>query len=497
MVAKLSQAHKLDAQLIEGFQKVYLWEGFDDPAPTPPFHRTMWSEAANEKLPYCGWAAPRNHAKTSAVTFVFALAAIVFRFRDHILIASDSEGQATTQVKEIKNEILENEQLCADFGIAGLLKDTETEIIIQFTDGYLVRVIAKGSEQRLRGMIWRKKRPNLLLGDDLEFDEIVMNPERLKKFKSWFFKQLVPMCAKNCLVRIVGTILSFDSLLADLMEDDQWTTHLWAAHESFDDFSNILWPEHWPEARLRALRQMMINQGQADSYSQEMLNRPLAQGNAFFEEADMMAIPDEEIRDWELSNAPPRQLVFYASIDLAVSTRQSADLAVIAVATVDAANHLDIVDVRKGRYGAEVFVEELFRVAEEYEIETFLVEAGAIQKSLMPFINQEMGRRGRFLNFHLMTPSKDKQTRAQSIRARMRAHHVRFDKGADWYDYARMEMLQFPRGKHDDFVDTMSQFGQALDTLIVPPTEDELEDEQWAREAANDLQGGRNRVTGY
>lgn len=502
MATRAKQTAKLDAQLIEGFAKVYLWEQFDEPAATPDFHRVMWTEAADESLPQCAWAAPRNHAKTSAITLTFALAAIAFRFRDHVLIISDSEGQATAQVKEIKNEILENDALRRDFGISGLLKDTEQEIIIIFVDGHQVRVIAKGSEQRLRGMKWRNKRPNLMLGDDLEFDEIVMNPERLKKFKAWFFKQLIPACAKNCLVRIVGTILSFDSLLMNLMEESQkedpkWRTHLWSAHESFDDFSNILWPEHWPEQRLRELRQSLINQGQADAYSQEMLNRPLAEGSSFFEEDDMVAIPHPLIRDWELDDDTPRQLVFYASIDLAVSIRQSADLAVITVATLDANNFLDIVDVKKGRMGAEVFVEELFRVAEEYEIELFIVEAGAIQKSLMPFINAEMARRGKFLNFHFMTPSKDKQTRAQSIRARMRAKSVRFDKTAGWYDYARMEMVQFPRGKHDDFVDTMSQFGQALDTLITPPSEEDLEEEMWAIQERTSRNDGRNRVTGY
>lgn len=481
---------KLDAKLIEGFAKVYLWEQFDSPAPTPEFHRTMWREACDETKPQCAWAAPRDHAKSSAVTLTFGLAAIVFRFRDHVLVVSDSETQAVTQVKEIKNEILENDRLRADFGITGLLKDTETEIIIMFNDGYQARVIAKGSEQRLRGMKWRNKRPNLLLGDDLEFDEIVMNPERLKKFKGWFFKQLIPACSKTCLVRIVGTILSFDSLLMSLMGDDQWTTHLWSAHEAFDDFSNILWPEYWPEDRLRAKRQTFINQHQSDGYAQEYLNRPLAEGNTFFSEEDLVDLPDEfDLQD--------RQLVFYASIDLAVSTRQTADLAVINVASLDSDNYLDIIDVRKGRFGAEVFVEELFKVADEYDIELFLVEAGAIEKSLMPYINAEMARRGKFLNFHLMVPSKDKLSRAQSIRARMRAKRVRFDKNADWYDYARMEMMHFPRGKHDDFVDTMSQFGLALDELITPPTDEDLEEERYVREERESLSVGRNRVTGY
>jgi len=487
---------KLDAALIEGFQRHYLLQGFDDSAPVADFHRTMWEEACDETKKRCAWAAPRNHAKSTAITFSFAMAAIEFRFRDHILIASDSETQAVHQLKEIKNEFYENEEMRADFGFRAFVKDTETEIILEFSDGYLVRILARGSEQRLRGLKWRGKRPNLILGDDLEFDEIVANPERLKKFKDWFFKQLLPSGSKDCLVRIVGTILAFNSLLMDLIGDPGWTTHLWAAHESFDDFTNILWPGRWPEKDLRDERQVFINQGKADAYSQEYLNQPIAEGNSFFEREDMLDIPFQHYRDWE-TNPGRRPKNFYASVDFAVSTRTHADRSVISIGTLDSDQNLDIVDVRKGRWNPNELVDQLFKAHEEYAPETWFVESGTILKALGPFLNEEMGRRNCFLSMHLMVPSKDKVTRAKSIQARIKAGRVRFDKSADWYDDIEQEMLQFPRGAHDDFVDTMSQFGLALDQVITPPTEDEIEAEEWRAEESRDSQQGRNPVTGY
>ena len=487
---------KLDVALIEGFQRHYLWEKFDGSVPTAGFHRTMWEEACNEDLRRCAWAAPRNHAKSTAITFTFGMAAICFRIRDHVMIVSDSYDQAVHQLKEIKNEFYENEELKNDFGVRGFLKDTEAEIILEFTDGYQVRVIARGSEQRLRGLKWRGKRPNLVLGDDLEFDEIVTNPERLKKFKDWFFKQLLPAGSKDCLFRIVGTILAFNSLLMDLMKDGMWTTHLWRAHEAFDDFTNILWPERWPEKDLREERQTFINQGKADGYSQEYLNQPIAEGNNFFEKEDLQDIPFQFYRDWE-TNPGKRPLVFYASMDLAVSTRQSADRSVINIATVDADRYLDIIDVRMDRWGPKDLVDQMFEVDEEYEIETWFIESGTILKAIGPYLEEEMARRNRFLNLHLMIPSKDKVTRAKSIQARHKAGRVRYDKSADWYPGVEQELLQFPRGAHDDFVDTMSQYGLALDEIITPPTEDEVEEEEYATEVAMGNQQGRSRVTGY
>ena len=486
----------LDVALIEGFQKHYLMQGFDGASQSAPFHKTMWEEACNEEFKHCAWAAPRHHAKSSAITLTFALAAICFRFRDHVLILSDSEGQAVSQLKEIKNEFHENEELRRDFGFREFVKDTDTEIILEFSDGYQVRVLARGSEQRLRGMKWRGKRPNLVLGDDLEFEEIVSNPERLRKFIDWFYKAVLHVGSKDCLFRIVGTIMAFNSLLMRLMTDKSWTSHLWSAHRAFDDFTDILWPEKWPEKDLRAERQLAINAGKSDAYAQEMLNTPIAEGNSFFDREDMIDIPFAHYRDWE-TNPGKRPVNFYASVDFAVSTRTSADRSVIGVATLDPDQNLDLVHVTKGRFDPKTLVEEMFKVHEEYEPEIWFVESGTILKAIGPYLNEEMARKNCFLSLHLMVPSRDKVTRARSIQARMKAHRVRFDKSADWYEDIEQEMLQFPRGGHDDVVDVMSQFGLALDEIITPPTEDEMEQEEYQAEVAAGDRQGRNPVTGY
>lgn len=497
MAVKRKSQGKLDLDLIKGFQKHYLTDSFDDSVKSASFHETMWTEACDAKLKHCAWAAPRGHAKSTAITFTFAMAAICFRFRDHIMIVSDSETQAVSQLKEIKNEFYENEELCRDFGFRGFLKDTDTEIILEFSDGYQVRLFAKGSEQRLRGLKWKNKRPNLILGDDLEYDEIVNNPDRLKKFIDWFYKSLMPVGSKDCLFRIVGTILSFNSLLMQLMTQTSWRTHLWKAHEAFDDFTNILWPERWPKDDLEAVRQTFIDAGKADGYAQEYLNQPIAEGNSFFDKENMLDIPAQYHRDWE-TEPGKRPVNFYASVDLAVSTKQHADRSVITVGTVDNDQYLDIVHVVKGRFDPKTLVDHIFEVHEEYEPVLWIIESGAIQKALGPFLNEEMAKRNMFLDIHLQVPSKDKITRARSIQARMKARRVRFDKSADWYDDVEQEMLQFPRGAHDDFVDTLSQFGLALDQVVTPPSEEEEEEEDYHREVSMaGSQQGRSKTTGY
>ena len=489
---------KLDVELIEGFQKHYLMDGFDDAASTAPFHREMWADACDPKKDHCAWAAPRGHSKSSSITFTYVLAALVFGVYDYILLASDSEGQASQHLKELKNQFYENEVLREDFGVKNFIVDTGTEFELEFTTGRVVRVIAKGSEQRIRGIKWRGKRPDLIVGDDLEYDEIVMNPERRNKFKDWFLKALLPCGSKNRKVLIVGTILHFDSLLANLMEDDMWHTRLWSAHATFDDFSEILWPDRYDEHYFRRERQRMINQGKADAYSQEYLNRPIADGNTFFQKEDLKAVPEERVFKWEDDeDRVSMGLSTYCSVDLAISQRRTADRSVFRVATMDSDSYLDVMHVKAGRFDAREIVDIFFEIQQRYAPEIFFVEAGAIQKAIGPFLDEEMARRRSFLTLHLIHAGQDKVTRARSIQARLRAGRVRFNKSAPWYEGFENEMLQFPRGVHDDHVDTLSQLGLALEEIIMPASEEELEEEMYNREYRDTRADGRSQVTGY
>ena len=66
----------------------------------------------------------------------------------------------------------------------------------------------------------KNRRPGLIVGDDMENDEIVMNRDRRLKFKRWFYGALLPALSDKGKIRLVGTILHLDSLLENLMPKD-------------------------------------------------------------------------------------------------------------------------------------------------------------------------------------------------------------------------------------------------------------------------------------
>jgi predicted phage terminase large subunit-like protein len=61
------------------------------------------------------------------------------------------------------------------------------------------------------------------------------------------------------------------------------------------------------------------------------------------------------------------------------------------------------------------------------------------------------------------TPEIDKVTRMSAQSAKIEAGHVFLPRRAEWLDDFRAELLQFPYGRYDDQVDSVSQFLNWID----------------------------------
>lgn len=500
----------LTPRLVEGFTQQVLLKNFDNPLPIPEFHKILWKYCCLDD-PRVAIAAPRGHAKSTAVTFAWTLCVVLFRFKQHILIVSDTEPQAIQFLQNIKQELQENEFIRSLFKIRNFIKENEREIIVEMgEDRYQFRIIVRSSMGSVRGFIWRHRRPDLAVCDDLENDELVMNKDRREKFSKWMFGALFPSLSDKGIIRIVGTILHFDSFLESLMpkekdlltitkplwtyskdNDSIWKAIKFRAHPGFDDFSQILWQEKFSEKRLRFIRQDFVNKYYAEGYSQEYLNYPLAELTSYFRREDFLPM---EPKDY-LSKGP-----HYAAIDFAISTDDRANRTAIVVGKVDENHLLHIVDGRAGRWDSKQIIDEMLSIRERYNPEIFVAEKGSIERAIGPFLEDEMLKRNLFINIHKEAPDTDKQRRARSIQGRLRSGAVRFDKESSWYPDLEQEMLRFDRDDKDDYVDAMAWLGFIVNKMIQGPTVKELEEEEYKIELFKDpasLFTGRNQITGY
>lgn len=85
-----------------------------------------------------------------------------------------------------------------------------------------------------------------------------------------------------------------------------------------------------------------------------------------------------------------------------------------------------------------------------------------ITGSIAPFLYKLMQERNVYVPIEELSEARDKQQKAQPIRARMQAKMVRFPEFAPDWEQAYHELLTFPGGLHDDFVDALAKLGQGL-----------------------------------
>jgi rhodanese-related sulfurtransferase len=155
----------LTADIIKGFSQSMLQKNFDAASESPECHYEWWNLFCM-KNPQVAISAPRNHAKSTALTYSYTLACVLFRERSYVLIVSDTVSQASQFLNDIKATLADNEQIRSLFKIKEFVKDTEDDIIVICEDGHMFRIQAKGAEQKLRGLKWNNKRPDLIVCDD-------------------------------------------------------------------------------------------------------------------------------------------------------------------------------------------------------------------------------------------------------------------------------------------------------------------------------------------
>lgn len=481
----------LDALLVENFAGVFLSENYDQPAPTPKFHRECWTLYCSDEK-FVAVAAPRRHAKSTALTHDFILAAVCYRYESHVLLVSSTEEMAMGQLGDIAKELRENDDLRAEFGILKLETDAKGEVVVLCDDGHRFRIIARGVEQRVRGMKWNGRRPGLIIMDDVEEDEQVLNKDRRKKLARWVNRALIPAGRKGAKLRWHGTILHQNSMLARLMKSTVWKTLFYKAHKSFDDFSDILWPENFSEAELREMRQVFIEDGDANGYSQELLNDPRDDETNYIK-SDWF--DEMEPKDYESPG------IFGVAIDFAISTADSANRTSITTGKMDGGNILNYVAQAVDRWDSEEIIDEIFAVCKRWKPDFVWVESGQIWLALWPTIKKAMRKKGQWINFLPRTPIKDKASRGRSFQKRMKGGGCRWDVEAEWYEPMKDEILSFSEhaeAQLDDQFDSAALLSLGFEDAAEVEDEDLMEEEE-IEMRANDPRrfAGRNATTGY
>lgn len=276
------------------------------------FHRELSELVDAQTRVVC--AAPREHAKSTVVTFAKVLHSICYQTAHFIVIVRDSYDVAKLSVDDLRQELEGNERLLEDFGdLIGGRKWTEAEFITSNE----VKVLGRGQGNKVRGLRYRQYRPDLVIVDDIEDDESVDSRTQRDKLERWIRRALLNTIGPDARFFMIGTIMHHDSVLVRFLKDTEvFVTRVWKATL---ENGKPLWPARWPEKRLQQKR---LEIG-ARNFATEFMNDPANEEDQIFspnawryyEDADLAAV----------------QLDVVAAIDPAIGLKQKNDNTAIAV----------------------------------------------------------------------------------------------------------------------------------------------------------------------
>jgi predicted phage terminase large subunit-like protein len=320
-------------------------------------------------------AAPREHAKSTVVSFAKVLHSICYKLAHFIVLFRESDDVAQQNTNDIRQELESNDRINEDFGfLYNKRKWAEGE----FVTSTGIKVVARGRGSSARGLRYKQWRPDLVIVDDIEDDELVESKQQRDKLERWFKRVVSNIVGPGGRLFVIGTILHHDSLLSRLLRTEGiYVTRLWRAIKAD---GKPLWPARWPASRLEAKRKELG----ARDFATEFMN------DAANEEEQIFAADKKKyFRDRDLDGL---ELDLVAAIDPAIGQKAKNDDTARAVVGGHGGNYYVLgMVIRKLKIQNQV--ELVLSTCREWPgIRKFGFETIAYQDALKQLVEEESAR---------------------------------------------------------------------------------------------------------
>lgn len=432
---------------------------------TPYFHFEIHDCALQHRL--LAVQAPRESAKSTILTFLHSLHGICFQKFRFIVLVQNTVAKAVGNLNAIKFEIKNNDKLKKDFPIE-LTKDTEEDSVFRHKNGFETRVLCKGYEQmgKVRGEKFGAYRPDLIIIDDLEDDELVRNTERRTQLQQDFDDALLPAGEFGKVkVLAIGTILHDDSLMAKLVDPNQYQDFFklfYTARYIREGSTLSLWPEKWTVEQLAE-----IEAKKPATFAKEYMGDP-AHGT-------LETIRREDFRYWKIESNTATlfnddnsvksrwklsDCKAAISCDLAWEDKKVNDFSVVLPAYVTPDNDILVDDYICAKGMRPDKLEEIiFTMSEKYASATnkrvpIGFEKAKLEKVMKWFLSEAQRRRNKWLWLKDVNwGTKDKIERVLArLGNRFAQHSIFFKRGMGELEN---QLIRLRSAAHDDIADAL------------------------------------------
>lgn len=461
----------------------------------------MLFDATIQRTQRVAVAAPRGHAKSTVVSLAYVLWTILYDHEKFILLVSATKEQAVQLLKNIKDEIQNNNRLLMDFpevchrpGASSTPKPWRDNNIA-LRNGSMIRVIGAG--QAIRGVKHGPHRPGLIVVDDLENQEQCESAEQRHKLRDWFEKTLLKTGDERTNVIVVGTILHYDSLLANLTHPVPgagkgvgWKSKIYRAIESFSDHpelwekweairfgdeeydrstgprkallfyedhmkqmllgTQVLWPHREDYEALMILR---ADEGRI-SFQSEKQNEPLDPEQCIFSDDSFKYWDDEYDSADELLRALGNNRWIIGACDPSLGRRGGRGdySAIITIAKDPRTNTLYVIDANITRRKPDETIEHIVKLTQTFRYWMFAFEANQFQQVMIDQLRTRVSSAGINLFIKPVTNTQNKQARIEGLEPLITSGKLRFSRR---HKLLLEQLRQFPLGAHDDGPDAL------------------------------------------
>lgn len=482
------------------FGQAYLPHYFT--VPPSPLHEEldMWLvEASETRDARLAVAAPRVHAKSTLVSLACVLWSVCYNREPYVILVSDTAGQAELLLAAVKKELEDNPRLLADFpGVCeppgstpGPPRWRQDEIVTRNN----IRITALGAGQKIRGRRHEEHRPSLIILDDVENEEGVRSADQRDKLRDWFTRAVLNAGDHRTNVVVVGTILHYNSVLANLVDPrkgvgwagykyqaiEAWSARpeLWdrwerlynsidscdgaagpeAARAFFEarkaemlEGARVLWREREGEDYYGLMKQRIIL-GRA-AFDSEKQNEPINPEDRLFRESDFQFWDSDGTTEEQLLQSLRGHCRIIGACDpsLGKAGKGRDDSAIITLARNTSTGTLYVLDADIRRRLPDNLVEAILAYQTRRKCAVFGIESNQFQSLLAGELRRRGNAQGVYPRTKEINHTSDKLGRIQSLQPLVASGTIRFSRR---HQTLLDQLRQFPKGNHDDGPDAL------------------------------------------
>lgn len=458
--------------------------------PFDPLHRQIFEIIDDDTLPLAAIAAPRGIGKTSIVNLAVPAKKILFDDSSYIVPVSCSATVAVQQSENLKVELMGNELVTKMFN--PIKSDVFSKEQWVANNHIKTCVMPRGAQQQIRGLLYRNHRPSLIIVDDLEDPEEMDSEDQRKKKKDWFYADLM-----NCIdmadvsrgkwrIIVLGTILHEDSLLVDLLDDEDWES---ITLSLCNDKLETNAPNFMSTESVLKLYNRYKRKNKLGIFYREHMNKVVATEEAkfrqeYFKYYGVEDNVDYTITEEELNN--DRDVINVVMTDPARSlTEESADTAIIGVGINTLTKAVFIREVNSGKFFPDEIYQNMFDMAARINAKVLAYEDTGLKEFISyPLKNMALSQ-GLIFTYIELKPRKGKMGKGSGKIARVASMSPMYKAGYVYHRFGSVcqklegQLLSFPKSKMWDEMDIVGYITELLDSgqLFFAPddTGDDLE----------------------